>query len=70
VVDLFIKKMRATRDQDVGNNGLPPHKARVLERNKVVSCYNPRGLDKLFLGSSWGRLYQIESLGHEKRFGT
>jgi hypothetical protein len=27
-------------------------------------------LDKLFLGSSWGRLYQIESLGHEKRFGT
>jgi hypothetical protein len=45
--------------------------ARVLETNKeVVYWYNPRGLGKLLLGSSWGRLDQIESRGHEKRFET
>jgi hypothetical protein len=58
----------------VGNLSLPLHKARIIKRNKgVVSWYNPRGLEKLFLGSSCGitlgRLDQIESLSHRKRFG-
>jgi hypothetical protein len=53
---MFIhkKNKRATRDQDVGNKGLPPHKVRILERNKeVVSWYNPRDLGQLFLDSFW-----------------
>jgi hypothetical protein len=55
---LFIEEYESKRrEQDVGNKGLRPHKAVVLERNKeVISWYNPRGLGKFFFGSSWGIL--------------